>query len=829
MKMKNRFLCLTATALFAWTTVWAALPINTRLTIALTPSSKVDTRYPDGNDGSAAIPLLWAPIANISVLTNATSSINLCSTYLTQPGSPNATIAVAAGYSLPSGFSLGSTDNCVLSWATPPANSVLVRVTATRSAFVAQSNEFSISSTAPPAGDTVAPTIPTGCSVVNGTGAVTVSCDASSDPYITTAGAVTRYDFTGPGVLSNNLTAPSGGLSLPFIQTNIGNITTPSSPTCLQSGASWTCNAAGTGYVDNTADQALSLGAQVAGAASFAGKVISVSSGSPFASVGPCVSATTDPSSPELCTRAQPYSGSGVIQCRGRLTQGANKTTWGSVSVALPVYLRTVYDGAGNGTCQYSTAGNTWVDIATQAVPAIGSTPIYDWKMSSASAGTNRTFVIDQLNLNNAARISKTITTAVAGNVTVTARDAAVNISGPSAAVAVAPDVTPPPATLQKFTGGGHWAWGGFIRLTNCRAGANCGLASQIALMNDTCGEANLKGYMIRMYPQSMVDSQGVYTNGFALWDTLIAKAASCGKKIIFGIQPVVFGSIGLCTDYFPAYICTGPTFGTTTTGSGSATKVFMRVWQQATTDEMTVWLAAYGARYNSSAVVEGLEPTLESAINVAGGADGFSYSAFVTQLMRLYTNIKPSWANTVLRFHGNYMDSVQNFNDVFGMCRTLGCAFGGPDTLPREAVQGNQIYRGCTTPKTTTQAGCLTYPGRDYGAPSGTTVNTPTWAEVQSPELGGKEGTWTPAQLFAAATTGYVPAVNPSTQTWGSPAKAVQPTHMIWYVNKAFGTAATMWGNGTGQGILWFIRNNPSTGFSNCPADYVTTFGGCQ
>jgi len=837
--LRLRSSLLALAALFVCGQVDASIAAAIRFdSVRLTPSFTIDTRYLDGDDGTAAIPLAWAPIPNISVLTSDTGSVNLCSSYLTQLGTPNATISLVAGYAWPSTFTLGGTDNCVLSWTTPSVSSAIVRVQAQRLTNVAQTNEFSVSATAPISGDTKAPTIPTGCVATNGAGEVTIECDASSDPYATTPGAVTRYDFipqtSGATV---TLTAPSPGLSLPLTLTNVGTISSPGAPSCTQQTAAtdWSCDAAGTGFVENTADQAAFLGAQVTGAASLAVRVDAVTSGSNFARAGPCARSSWDANAAEICTTVQPGNGN-LIQCRGRATVGANKTTWGSATAALPVRVRTSHNGAGLGVCEYSTDGATWIAVtAAQSIPALGASPVMAIGMSSTTAGTNRTFTLAQVNLNNAPRISKTITTSVAQNVVVTARDAAGNVSAASAFIAIAPTSGGGPDLRQKFTPG-VYGWSGALRHANCGT-ASCHHDKEINFQNATCAEANIRGWMIRMYPQSMWNADD--TPNFAIWDEYIDHARACGKKIIAGMQPVAFGATGACTLYFTPKICNVAGYGITVTGTGAEQKTFMRVWQANTVDEQIRWWTAFGQRYNDEPVIEGIEPTLESAINVGNGVDGFSYGSLTTQFVRLFQGIKPAWANTVLRFHANYMDTAANIVTVYTACRSLGCSFGGPDVLPREPIQSNQVQRGCTQPKVLdVSVGCPNY--------SGTTDldgYTPNWAEVQSPELGGKEGTWTPLQLWRTAlgldgSDNYIGTYNPAGCTnssavagcgWGYPAKAVNPTHFIWYYNQTTGNASTQWGNGSTQGILWFIRSHGSTGHTACPLDYVANRGGCK
>src|SRR5688572_27044406 len=77
------------------------------LQLTLTPSGKSDSRYPDGDDGSAAVPLSWDTIPLIEFQEGVASSIDLRALYLNEPGSPDATITLPDG-TLFSGLTLAN-------------------------------------------------------------------------------------------------------------------------------------------------------------------------------------------------------------------------------------------------------------------------------------------------------------------------------------------------------------------------------------------------------------------------------------------------------------------------------------------------------------------------------------------------------------------------------------------------------------------------------------------------------------------------------------------------------------------------------------------------
>lgn len=194
--------------------------------IVPTPSLILDGHYPDGNDGSVAIPLTWATVPSFLQKQEGTSfSVNVRTGYLTEAGSPNATITLLSGI-LPSGWTLSSAG--VLAFSGTGQGSATIRVRATRNAVPSDSNAFTVESIALiVSADNQAPTIPTGLALVSKTAtSITVSNDASSDVPTATIPAdgmkETRYfgGVGGAGVF-DGATAMSGGLTVRLSKADI--------------------------------------------------------------------------------------------------------------------------------------------------------------------------------------------------------------------------------------------------------------------------------------------------------------------------------------------------------------------------------------------------------------------------------------------------------------------------------------------------------------------------------------------------------------------------------------------------------------------------------
>lgn len=131
--------------------VHADLPTTLSVRCTLTPSSVFDTSNCDGDDGTAAIPLSWATVPNQVVTSGASYSVNLRTGYLTEAGSPDATLSIL-GCTLPSGWSLGADS---LAYSGSGTGTAQCRVRATRTAVTSDTNEFTVSAEAAVLGESL--------------------------------------------------------------------------------------------------------------------------------------------------------------------------------------------------------------------------------------------------------------------------------------------------------------------------------------------------------------------------------------------------------------------------------------------------------------------------------------------------------------------------------------------------------------------------------------------------------------------------------------------------------------------------------------------------
>lgn len=191
--------------------------------IALTPSLILDGHFPDGNDGSGAIPLTWAHVPDFTGNQVGTPfSVQLFTVYLTQPGGNTATASLLSG-TLSGGWALAS--NGTLSWDGTGVLSGTIQVRATRAGVTSDSNFFNIQSVAViPNPDTLAPTIPTGLALVSKTATqINVTCDAPSDVPTATvpASGMLQVRFFKNGAF-DGVSAVTGGRSVQLTAADIG-------------------------------------------------------------------------------------------------------------------------------------------------------------------------------------------------------------------------------------------------------------------------------------------------------------------------------------------------------------------------------------------------------------------------------------------------------------------------------------------------------------------------------------------------------------------------------------------------------------------------------
>jgi hypothetical protein len=350
----------------------------------------------------------------------------------------------------------------------------------------------------------------------------------------------------------------------------------------------------------------------------------------------------------------------------------------------------------------------------------------------------------------------------------------------------------------------GHYVWPDGIPLLGTIATVKARHFSQLA---GFCSNPAIRGIQIHVSWSLLENGQrpGDYSAGFALIDEYLAQLRGCNKHLMLAVHDRWFGGIPGAADVLPAYLLQsgygpvrssvscdsdagGANLGGAVIAGGNAClwtgglNLMAKLWEPAVMDRLIALSRAYGARYDANPNFEMFLPTEESAIAVPA-ALGYSHAAYVAQLRRLYTATRAAWPTTALRYKLNWLGNDALTAEVIAFMAELKVVIGGPDVIPGENIQSNRVF--------TNQSGGF----RDFRGV------VPFAAEVQSPSLGGKEGTFTAQQLFNHAmdgATGILP---------------VRPQYFVWYYNTWSGGAAQQWSTGIEPYITNTLRGQVGNG----------------
>jgi hypothetical protein len=294
----------------------------------------------------------------------------------------------------------------------------------------------------------------------------------------------------------------------------------------------------------------------------------------------------------------------------------------------------------------------------------------------------------------------------------------------------------------------------------------------------EICKESALQGLQVRMDWGKLENGKGNYD--FSRVDEMYDALESCGKRLIMQIQVANFNSTD-ATGLVPGYLLVDPEYkgGVAKTRSG----FIARLWEESVMTRLVALGTALGARYDNKPNFEGIVLAETATGQVADGY-GFTGTAYVGQLERGIASMLAAWPTTNLIVFNNYIQGVSDAQliDFVQFLRSNRSTMGGPDTLPppHSSTKGESIYRGVLG-------------GVDMRR------LMPAMFAVQTPELGGKEGTFSPKELYD-----HCVGTN-------------RCSHMFWIRNMTNGGVEQHWDTG----ILPFLRLNPRTD-ETCPANYA-------
>lgn len=703
----------------------ASIPQNIRIQCQLTPSNRCDTAHRDGNDGTGPIPLIWATIPNQTSKPEGTSySVNLRTGYLTEAGSPDATLAVNCSPTLGSGWS-ATADG--LSYSGTGIYSATCSVTATRLTASATSNSFAVSSVAAAASDTTAPSIPGNLIGTPATNAIDWSWDPSTDQHDGTnnGSGLKEYDLELNGAVTT-VADSAPGLVTALTQYVIGSPT--GTNTTSQSGGQWTITAAGTG-IDSTADQLVMRGGSITGDFQATVKVASITSnGSTHAPNGLMARASSAAGAQYTAIYQKASAQSQAVEGKVRVTTDGPKTNLAlQAGTSTPRCLRMERAGAATANDTWTLSSSidctTYSALATQ-INVMPATVIVGPFASSMVAGTANVAVFQELSISTRPRLTYHQSTASSTTARLRARDLKTptpNVSAYSATVTAAPNVVSAPAV--------KWHPGYYVLQTS----PSNYTASQIT---EIASIANIQGWSQVVNWSTIETSRGVYNWSFI--DTLLQLCKDNGKRLIIRLMDRNFSG----GNPLPAYLATesGGGGGWYTKSNG---QVQAKVYLQPIMDRYLALMQAVGARYDTDPYLEGVEND-ESSLNEATLQSDYTESAYLAQYLRLIQTAPTYFPHTNVWIGLNFGFSQSNFPQLTAAMAASRAGMIDPDVATGNtdnSDNGSRAIRGLIWDGAAWVSGGVDRRGQ-----------IPISHDWQGPELGGKEGGFTYAQLYNQA-----------------------------------------------------------------------------
>jgi len=673
-----------------------------------TPRGWIDSDFPAGNDGSDVFPV-WdvTGFPNLQTLQVGTAiSIDLTQ-FLSDPGSPSSELgfydvtgnARAAGWSI-SGTTL--TNNNLL------AGSGVFRLVAVRKDVSAVSTPLTFVIKSPLGTDNVSPTIPTGIVAAQGTSVGTIAlsfdtpCDIASGNAPASGSSFVDVVVNGVAVAPSPIVVPANSLQAP-VGVNLGNISSPASPSYTQNGKAWTLAAAGTGIHGTATEQCLLLDfGTFTGARTLIAKLNSYTAGAATSAfMGLIIHETAVVGGKFIAWGMRPSNGTPSLILETRATTGGVSAQQASLaidqngnSITGPVYvkisraadLKTV-------TVSYSLDQSAWIDVSTQVV-TMNSAIHYGLVMSGQLAGTQATGIVEEVAVSNTPRISAVVSSSTQLPIQLRATDADNNVSDVSVIILGVPK--PPAANAFK------WFPGHYQRVNSFHfdSAAITQAKSQLSAM---ASNPNVKGIKINWYPQGIDKgtTNAQYSAGIANLISILDFAQSLGKKVIVEISERVFATANgtIPGNAFPVWWVNN---GWVTAGTSGGTQAICQLYNS--TFIQSAWIPmfqALGAAIDSHPALAMITVGDETAIST--GVPSFNLQAYYTQIKAYAAATRAAFATTPIHIMVDFLNGGDLvYKDLLAYLSTIvAMAVGGPDpplpgpvTITRD-VTINNAFRG--------------------------------------------------------------------------------------------------------------------------------------
>lgn len=730
-----------------------------------TPSGRYDLKWRNGIETPSPPEILIGTIPAQSLTAGSAYSQDF-SVYVSGTDKPGATYAIEAVSGTLAAVDLifsGST----LSGATPDVGTFTGRLAVTKSGYTFRSDPFLLTCTALPVTDTQAPAVPPPpTATVNSATSITVAGYHSMDVATAsvTASGISALILQRATVINGvegaysdrtTITAPSAGFKGLLVEATVG---APASVSTAQNGANYTI-VSGLGNISGSSDNFICRYATVSGNFRVLAQLSDFDNqGNPSAATQIMIRSSLDPNAAFYrARRFNAASGLG-IGTAWRPTTGGGATSSAAVTANIPADPWVLVEKVGNVlTTQFLDNSGVWVAAGTATITMADPVLVCVSGIRAAS-GTPVTFPINNLIIDQLPSwtYADTSVAATSYRYKCKARDQASNTTGAGIASALY-------TTTGAVTNAIRWHPGHYMLLDGIKSSPSR-RATHIAQIAELANEPTIKGVKLQLYwgdvESGTTQGNASYQPGFDILDEYLDALGNIGKKMILSIQDRIFGGLSPSNltngYYFPQYVTTQEP-----AVSLDAPGYTTRVWTSFTNGRLIALTQALGARYNSDTRWEMYQGE-ETALGLANPSGvGYSASAHATQLKLFITQMVSAWPNTLTRVSTNFMNAYGSFSGDTAMADLLAymadrkVAAGGPDTIPNQSIAANRIFAGI--------GGYTNWRGK-----------IPWVGEVQSPSMGGKEGNFTPAQIWITQRDGQL-ASNPNIPP-------MEISHMLWY-----------------------------------------------
>jgi hypothetical protein len=263
------------------------------------------------------------------------------------------------------------------------------------------------------------------------------------------------------------------------------------------------------------------------------------------------------------------------------------------------------------------------------------------------------------------------------------------------------------------------------------------------SVIADISALSSVRGIEQRYNWSTLEPSRGKYD--FSAIRSDLERLRPYGKRLIVLLMDRTWA--GTDTSALPAYLATEPNSNNGIVVKPDNEGVIARIWNEAVMDRLIALSEAMAAEFDNEPLFEGIrfeEITPSMSPGGAGVPADYNVAAMTTQWKRLATSSRQHWQRTNVFFNTNTLGGVTGPLQIIEHGYQIGgLGVGAPDVIPpgasdyqmageRVVTRSPDISRGDNPDKFI----------RDYRG------KLPIMHSVQTPSLGGKEGTFKPVEL---------------------------------------------------------------------------------